>query len=41
MNNRHIILFKDKKECCGCASCANICPLNAISMVLDEYGYIS
>ena len=31
-----IIQYRDKKECCGCYSCMNICPTDAISMVNDE-----
>lgn len=34
-----IILYNDKKECCACGACMNICPSNAISMVRDEYGF--
>lgn len=34
-----MIEIKDKTECCGCFSCKNICPQNAISMVEDEYGF--
>ena len=34
-----IVLFKDKKLCCGCGACANICPIKAITMVSDENGY--
>lgn len=30
---------KDKKECCGCSACANICAHNAISMQPDEFGF--
>lgn len=31
----------DKKEnCCGCASCANICPKNCIVMQADEEGFL-
>lgn len=26
----------EKKQCCGCSSCYNICPVNAISMIEDE-----
>lgn len=33
-------LVKDKKKCCGCAVCYNVCPKKAIQMVEDEYGYI-
>ena len=32
-------LFKNKKDCCGCAVCYSICPRKAIEMVEDEYGY--
>ncbi len=34
-----MIDIKDKTECCGCFSCKNICPQNAISMIEDEYGF--
>lgn len=29
----------EKKECCGCHACFNICPKNAISMIDDEKGF--
>lgn len=32
------IFNKDKKNCCGCAACLNICPKNAIVMNEDVYG---
>lgn len=32
--------IKNKKECCGCASCANICPKNCIAMISDEEGFL-
>ncbi len=35
-----IILFEDKSQCCGCSSCANACPKNAITIVPDEYGFV-
>lgn len=35
-----MILFENRKDCCGCGACANICPNNAISMKEDEYGFI-
>lgn len=34
-----IVLFEDKKECCGCGACFNACPKKAISMCEDEYGF--
>ncbi|ELC8330623.1 Coenzyme F420 hydrogenase/dehydrogenase, beta subunit C-terminal domain [Clostridium perfringens] len=39
-NKNKIILFKNKQDCCGCSGCMNICPKQAISMNLDEYGFI-
>ena len=39
MKNK-IILIEDKKNCCGCSACANICPKKAITMEEDEYGFI-
>ena len=27
-------------QCCGCGACAEICPVNAISMIQDEMGHI-
>jgi len=35
-----IELFKDKKNCCGCAACMNACPKEAIAMEADEDGFI-
>lgn len=32
-------IYKEKKECCGCTACMNICPKNAIEMVEDEEGF--
>ena len=28
----------NKKDCCGCAACVNICPKSAITMEKDEIG---
>lgn len=39
MNKEKIILFKDKKDCCDCSACKNICPKDAIYLYLDEYGF--
>ena len=33
-----IVLFDDKKDCCGCGACMNVCPKNAIRMAEDEVG---
>lgn len=35
-----ISLYTNKENCCGCSSCMNICPKNAIEMSFDEYGFI-
>jgi len=40
MINNIPILYSDKKECCGCSACVSICPKNAISMVLDNEGFL-
>ena len=34
-----IILFTEKKDCCGCAACYAICSQKAITMVQDEEGF--
>lgn len=34
-----VILFDKKENCCACGACYNICPKNAIKMVVDEYGF--
>lgn len=31
---------KDKKCCCGCGACAQICPTNSITMKYDEEGFV-
>lgn len=33
------VLYKSKKECCGCTACCEICPKEAIVMVEDEEGF--
>ena len=35
-----IILFKAKRDCSGCSACMNICPVTAIKMEKDKYGFI-
>lgn len=32
--------IKDKKECCGCTACVNICPQKCIEMVEDREGFL-
>lgn len=31
-----IVLFENKKTCCGCSACASICPKGAIEMKPDD-----
>ena len=40
MNNEKTIAVLPKIECCGCGSCYNICPQNAISMKYDGEGFL-
>lgn len=35
-----ITLFKNKKDCCACGACLNICPKQAIQMQEDENGFL-
>lgn len=35
-----MIEIKDKKNCCGCTACFNICPRKAIKMHPDEEGFL-
>lgn len=35
-----MITIKDKQDCCGCSTCASICPINAIIMKEDEEGFL-
>ena len=39
MSKDKIILFDDKKNCCACGACMNICPKSAIKMQEDEEGF--
>lgn len=39
MSKDKIILFDDKKNCCACGACMNVCPKDAIRMEEDEYGF--
>ncbi|WP_303690575.1 Coenzyme F420 hydrogenase/dehydrogenase, beta subunit C-terminal domain [Megamonas hypermegale] len=34
-----MIEIKDKKDCCGCYACYNICPKQCITMKVDEEGF--
>ena len=35
-----MIKVQDKKECCGCSACANICPKKCVKMIEDEEGFL-
>ena len=37
---RNSVINKNREECCGCASCSDICPRNAISMQPDPEGFL-
>ena len=34
-----MIIIKEKKNCCGCEACINICPKKCIKMVEDDEGF--
>ena len=33
------ILFHSKEECCGCLACGAICPMQNITVSVDEEGF--
>ncbi len=33
------VLYNEKKDCCACGACLNVCPRQAISMVEDDCGF--
>lgn len=35
-----MILYKNEAECCGCEACINICPKQAISMSVNNRGFL-
>lgn len=39
MKGHTAVLYKKKKECCGCGACADACPAGAIRMVRDREGF--
>ena len=39
MENNVPVLFRKKEDCCGCCACFSVCPVGAITMVVDEEGF--
>ncbi len=35
-----MLKLKRKQDCCGCSSCAQVCPKNCISMTVDAEGFL-
>ena len=35
-----MIIITDKKDCCGCSACMNICPKHCITMKSDDEGFL-
>lgn len=35
-----MIEIREKKDCCGCGACANVCPAGCIAMEADEEGFL-
>lgn len=35
-----MINIKDKKDCCGCGACVNICPKKCIELIEDNEGFL-
>lgn len=40
MEKEYPVLYDNKKDCCGCGACVNICPKNAITLKEDEFGFL-
>lgn len=38
--NSDLCFGKLSENCCGCGACANVCPVNAISMVQNDEGFL-
>lgn len=35
-----MITLRDKKECCGCSACSQVCPHHCITMIQDQEGFL-
>lgn len=40
MNYKNNVSVVAKEQCCGCHACYNICPSNAIEMIMDSEGFL-
>lgn len=40
IEEKNIVLFGKKEDCCGCGACMNVCPRKAISMKEDTAGFV-
>lgn len=40
MTKKLPVLYNRKEECCGCTACYAICPIEAITMMPDEEGFL-
>ncbi len=39
-STKYPLLFREKRDCCGCAACADLCPASAIAMKPDIEGFL-
>lgn len=40
MNYKNNVSVIAKEQCCGCHACYNICPSNAVEMIMDSEGFL-
>ena len=40
VNDSSMIIITDKKSCMGCGACTQICPVNCITLLNDEEGFL-
>ena len=34
------VLYSEKKNCCGCGACYQVCPTHSIEMKMDKEGFL-